>query len=862
MTASPGPTATFVFGEFRLDVGQSRLTRDGTIVALRPKAFDVLAALADRANELVTKDELLDRVWGRRFITEGVIKSIVAELRSALGDDPRQARWIETVPRRGYRFVGAVTVVGPATDARADEPARPALGNLPETPTAPVGRDEALRTVAALNDAHRLVTICGPSGVGKTRLALALAASRRSAWPDGAWFIELAALEPGATDIAALCATVAQAMRLDASAGADLQSLTTALRPLSALIVLDNAEHLLEPVSRLVAAVSDATSALRLVVTSQEPLHTRGEQVYRVAPLSLPEAADDADEDRLMASSAVQLFVQRVCGRLQDFELAPAQQHAVAAICRALDGMPLALELAAARVPLLGVNGIADLLLGDEHDARLRLLTGGARDAAPRQRTLRQAIDWSYRLLDDAQQQTFRRLGVFSNGCAIESARLVCRRDAGDDWVVLDALDALVDKSLLDAIDVGGTRRLRMLESLRAFALERLVDAGEERAARAAHVEAMRTYWSRADDFALVEPALAWTERHRVEVDNLRAALRWAEEQGDGANVVALVAYSASFWCRAGLGNEGHAWCERARAHASAVDDVALRSRLDLAVATLGLYADAYPHAVTRAHAEAAAAALEAAGDGARAYYAIYVVFQSSVRAQLAFDRDALLARMRRLERPEWGDLLRRFARGAHGYALRLAGDTAGYLAFCRAELALCQRIGATSEGWVAAQGLMLAEQDIGHAERAVAIGEEAIDAMRAAGRLRQHPTFLALWTTMLAECGERDRTRAALVELLPILRGSGNPWMAHVALAWFAAHEGRDADATRVLASHEAALASGRVTGSGAYIARSSKTLRERLRAATEPARFARWSEEGAAVDDDEAERVGLRDE
>ncbi len=864
MATPPASTPAIAFGAFLLDVQQSRLTRDGTVVPLRPKAFDVLAALAMRANELVTKDELLDSVWGRRFITEGVIKSIVGELRSALGDDPKEPRWIETVPRRGYRFVGATIRGGtslPVASRHVPDPPAPfaANGNVPEPLSEPVGRADALRTASALHDAHRLVTICGPSGVGKTRLALTLADARRSKWRDGVWFVELASLDAEATDGPALCALLAQVLRLDAAAGADVRSLTTALRPLEMLLVLDNAEHLVEPVSRLVGAVLSGTASLRIVVTTQEPLHTSDEQVYRLAPLTLPLATDDLDEEDLMASSAVQLFVQRVSGRLQDFELAPQQQRAVAAICRALDGMPLALELAAARVPLLGVHGIADLLLGDERDARLQLLTGGARNATHRQRTLRNAIDWSYSLLDAAQQRVFRHLGVFNGGFSMESAGAVCG-DEDDAWSVFDALDAFVDKSLLESIETGGRRRFRLLESLRTFALERLVEAGEDHAARERHLHAMRDYWMHADEDALSEPGLAWTERRLAELDNLRGALRWADARGDGDALIALVSYSALLWCRGGLGVEGRAWCERARPHVDGVRDASLRCRFDLAVATLGLYADAYPPADALPHAERAAACLEAAGDSPRAYFAAYLVFQSSVRAQRAFDRAAVMERMRALERPEWSDVLRRFLRGARGYDRRLAGDSAAYLAFCRNELDLCRHIGAVAESWVAAQGLMLAEHDIGHVDEAVAIGQETIDAMRTLGRLRQHPTFFALWTTMLAEEGDRERARAALTEVLPILRGAGNPWMAHVALAWLATHEARDDDAARVLGWHAASLESGRVTGSGAYIARSLQKLRGRLQEANGSEAFARWYETGRSLDDAEAERVAMR--
>ena len=855
---TPASTAVLHFGPYRLDIAGSRLTRDGAPVALRPKAFDLLATLAGRPNELVTKDELLDRVWGRRFITEGVIKSIVGELRSALGDDPKQPRWIETVPRRGYRFVGALRADPPAaplaTAADGEVRATTTPGNVSPSRPAPVGRDDALASVMALHAAHRLVTICGPSGVGKTRLALALADAPGAATPDGVWFVELADKPAETTDVASLCASIAQALRLDALAGRDIAALANALRPLSLLLILDNAEHVLDPLAAVVAGLLFATPTVRLVVTSQEPLGTSDEQVYRLAPLALPAIGDDLDEARLMESGAVQLFVQRVASRVRGFALSPQQQQAVAGICRALDGVPLALELAAARVPLLGVHGIADLLLGDDHDARLSLLTGGARTAAPRQRTLRNAIDWSHGLLDDGQQRVFRRLGVFAGGFSLATATSVCRDDTDDDWTVPDALGALVDKSLVESVASDGTPRFRILQSLRAFALERLDAAGEDTLVRDRHLAAMRTFWKTADDAALDEPALAWVARYGIELDNLRSALRHADRPSHGTALVALVAYATLLWCRLGLAAEGRAWCERAR---RADHDGTLASRIDLAIATLSVYGNAYPPAEAIGPARRAADAFEAAGDAARAYFAVYLAFQSAVRGQIAFDRGALLDRMAGLERPEWSDVLRRLLRGGRGYDRRMAGDAAGYLAFCRDELALCRALGAVAEGWIAAQGLMLAEQDIGHADEAIAIGEQAVDEMRARGRLRQQPIFLALWTTMLAERGHVDRARRALALTLPILDGTSNRWMAHVALAWLATHEGRDDVAARVLGWHEASLAAGRASGSGAYIARSLRTLAARLDQRLGTAAFVAARDAGSSLDDDRAERA-----
>ena len=883
MTSPRAPALQF--GPFTLDVAQAQLSRGGQLIALRPKAFELLVTLARRPRELVTKDELLDAVWGRRFITEGVIKSVVGELRSALGDNPKQPLWIETVPRRGYRFAGLVelapgaTAVAQATAFAAPvlpppaAPSSPAAGNLAPALASLIGRDAELAALAALLGSQRLVTLAGPSGIGKTRLAQALAAAQRGAWPDGVWFVELAALAAEATTAATLSAAFAQSLHFDAGAAGEAGAvgLARALQPLALLLVLDNAEHVLAPLAPLVASLLAQAPALHIVVTSQEPLRIPGEQVFRLAPLALPPLADDADAERLMASSAVRLFVDRVAGRLPGFGLAPQQQQAVADICRALDGLPLALELAAARVPLLGVQGIADMLLGDNDDGddgvRLQLLSQGARTAAPRQRTLRDALAWSHDLLDEPQRLVFRRLGVCRGGFTLEVAQAVCAETTLDAWGVLDAVHALVEKSLLAAsagVHADAPPRFTLLESLRAFALERLAEAGETEATRRRHLRAVRAYWQRAEARALSEPVLSWLARHLPELDNLRAALRWAgADAGDPAradDALALIVASGPVWHRAGLVAEGRAACEAVRARAGLTADPALRRGFDLAVATLATYANAYPPAEALVWAQRAAAAYGQAGDAVRAYFALYLVFQLSLRASLQSPRQKVLEDMAALVLPGWGELLMRYLRNAQGYEHRIAGRTGDYLAYCRDELARCRRLGAVAEGWAAAQGLMLAEHDSGHFDAALEVGRRALDEVRAAGRLRQHGALVALWITMLAESGDSAGTRRALAEALPALRSAGTPWMARVALIWLAAAERRDATAARLLGWQAASQRARSEGETGGTIGRSLRVLRERLTAQLGARALAQLCDEGAALDDAAAERLGLQ--
>ena len=926
MTYSGAPV--LCFGPFTLDLAAAQLRREGAEVALRPKAYELLVALARRPQELVTKDELLDSVWGRRFITEGVIKSTISELRQALGDDPKAPRWIETVARRGYRFGGAAhsglgtaiasapavgQAAAPAPQATASPtpaptpapaPAQqplPTPGNVPALLAPTIGREIELAALATGLQTQRLLTLCGPAGMGKTRLALELAWAQRQAWRDGVWFVELASLAADGGNAEALtaplCASVVQTLQLDAAAGTSTATLARALQPLQLLLVLDNAEHLLAALAPLLDTLLAQAPTLHVVVTSQEPLRLVGEQLLRLQPLTLPAAGDDDDTDQLMACSAVRLFVARVAGRLPGFSLGPHQRRAVAQICRELDGLPLALELAAARVPVLGVHGMADMLQPGAD--RLQLLTQGTRTAAPRQRTLRAALAWSHDLLDERQRRVLRRLAVFRGGFALAQAQAVCSDDTLDHWAVLDAVQALVDKSLLSAPADGAAattsapvalQRLHMLESVRAFAHEQLVLAGEDDRINARHAAAVGAYWAQADAGALAVPALQWLGLHGAEVDNLRAALRWARDVGPqraglqagmqaaaqaGAQVdkqaalpslCTLVADTAMLWHRTGLYAEGRSWCDVARdgttpstARESAAE---LVPGLDLAQATLGIYGNVYPAPQVLAWADRAVAGFAASGDAQRQYYALYVVYQSRLRANVqagSAEQAALLAQMQALEQPGWPEVLTRFARAVQGYEHRRSGRSADYLAYCRDELARCQRLDAVVEAWPPAQGLMLAEHDRGQLDAALAAGRQALADIRARGRLRQHGAFHALWTTMLAQGGDCAGTRQALAEALPMLRGAGTVWMAHVALAWLAAQESRPAHAAQLLGWHTAALQAQQRAEAGGTIARALQALHTRLQAELGSAELARQQALGATLDDDAAERLAL---
>lgn len=851
------PRPPLHFDGFTLDLDNERLLKHGSLVALTPKAFSLLAHLAQRPDRLVLKDELLDAVWGRRFVSEGTIKSLLAELRAAMGDDARTPRWVQTVPRRGLRFIGRLQQPGVA----GGEPLRPPAASaavvpiatpaLPPGEYAPVARGDEQQALVQALAAQRLVTLTGPAGVGKTCLSLAVASALAATVQ--VWWVELAPLAPADADAAALRSLLVTGLRLAGSAGASDEALAAAAHPLQGLLVLDNAEHVVEPLAALVARVLRQAPGLRVLVTSREPLKVGVEQVLRLAPLAAPAAADDADPARVRASPAVRLFSARVAAQLPGFALTDQQCAAAARVCRALDGLPLALEMAAARVPVLGVRGLAEHLGAEGADGlpgggRFGLLTQGLRDLAPHQRTLRASIAWSHALLTGIQRRVLRRLAVFSGGFSLEAASAVCAWDL-DAAQVLDAVQALLEKSLISiasAAHASEQRRFMLLESVREFAAEQLQASAEAADAGRAHVRAMERQWRLADDVALDTPGMQWLEQLAPDLDNLRAALRNARagaQAGDAAMAQALYSLVGSahlLWLRQALPHEGKAWCESAAACAAALPagaaaDEAL-ARVDLARAGITFIYRAIPIAEGLAAAERAIAVFERNGDARRLFHAHALA--GSILGELGradeADRRHLPA-MRALVQPGWSRLRLRYLRNAEGMAARRQGDLQTFRALAREEWTVSREHGAQGESWTAAYTLALAEGLHGAPDQALAVTSAVVPEVLAAGRQQQLGQLLSLHALLTARHRAPDEARRALAVSTPLIALMGACEIQWLALAWLAWHEGRVHDAAGVLGWFESP-AQGAVSryGSGTLIgtlrAELARLLQQRL--------------------------------
>jgi predicted ATPase/class 3 adenylate cyclase/DNA-binding CsgD family transcriptional regulator len=427
--------------------------------------------------------------------------------------------------------------------------------NLPVQLTSFVGRTAEMAEVRRLLGETRLLTLSGTGGAGKTRLALQAAAELVDAYPDGVWQVDLAPL----SDAALVPQTVASTLGLREVPGQPLLGmLVDRLRGLTLLLLLDNCEHLIDPCARLAEALLRGCPRLRILATSREPLGIAGERIWPVPPMTLP-GDEAASAEGLAESEAVRLFAERAQAVLPTFAVTPQNALAVAALCRRLDGMPLAIELGAARVRVLTVEQIVARL--DERvpsgrgpgqtagAGRFGLLTAGSRTAMPRQQTLRALVDWSYDLLSDREQVVFNRLGVFAGGWTLEAAEAVCADGEVGGEEVLDLLARLVDKSLVVGEAGGdGTGRHRLLETLREYARERLAATGDESAARERHAAFFLALAERAEPLLEENEMAAWLGRLEREHDNLRAALRFLLEQGDAARGLRLGAALRHFW--------------------------------------------------------------------------------------------------------------------------------------------------------------------------------------------------------------------------------------------------------------------------------------------------------------------------
>jgi len=520
---------TYQFGEFTLDIEKGSLLKSGEEIRLRPKVYETLRYLVENAGRLIGKQELLSAVWPDSFVTDDSLVQCTLELRRALED--RDQQFLRTVPRRGYIFEAEVLqlVASPEPSAPARPTFRKQRRDLPAPRTSLVGREQDVADAAGLllRPDVRLLSITGPGGAGKTRLAIAVASATAERFTAGVQFVGLAAI----TDPDFVGTTLVEALEIQQVANRTIAQLIGEQMENSGpfLLVIDNFEQVL-PAATVIAGILEACPSLKILITSRSCLHVYGEQEFPVKALT--------------QLSAMELFAQRAAAVRPGFALNSKNSPVIHEICLRLDGLPLAIELAAARTKVLSPRAILERL-----ESRLQLLTGGALDLPERQQTLRNTIDWSHDLLNDAERRLFRRVSVFAGGATLEAAEAVCntRNDLGVD--LFEGLASLVDKNLIQCMDAAsGEPRYAMLETIREYALEHLSGSGEQAGVRRAHAAYCLVLAEEGNPELSAADRARWLTECDTEIDNLRAALDWLFQAPDPEWALRLCVALFRFW--------------------------------------------------------------------------------------------------------------------------------------------------------------------------------------------------------------------------------------------------------------------------------------------------------------------------
>jgi predicted ATPase/DNA-binding winged helix-turn-helix (wHTH) protein len=553
------------FGRFEVNAKEQLLRRDGEIVPLTPKIFETLLLLVRNNGRMLSKDEIMETVWADSFVEETNLTSNISRLRKILHAGGEH--FIETFPKRGYRFFGEVEEIAPDSEIiltrrvraqirqvveETDEiepPYAALLAAAPNNLTAPfapiVGREKEIAEIENLLKKSRLVTLTGVGGTGKTRLAREIACRALANFADGVFFVALADVRK--PDLVA--SAIAQIFGVkESKENSLLENLKNFFSEKNLLLAVDNFEQIVSA-APVLAEILAAAPRVRILATSRILLHLPQEREFRVPPLDLPETLSELES--LSQNEAVKLFIERANKVKSSFALTAENAASVAEICRRLEGLPLAIELAAARIKILSPQSIAARL-----ENCLKILTGGAKDAPARQQTMRGAIDWSWDLLDADEKKLFRRVSIFAGGLTIDAAESVC---ASNEIDLYNCLTALVESSLLGQIELsGGESRFRLLEVVREYGLEKLANDGELAEMQRRHAEFFLNLATTAQPALSGAEQTKWLSILETEHDNLRAALAWSFEH-DAETTLRLARALGQFWYVRGHLSEGSA---------------------------------------------------------------------------------------------------------------------------------------------------------------------------------------------------------------------------------------------------------------------------------------------------------------
>lgn len=632
--------------------------------------------------------------------------------------------------------------------------------NLPAQLTSFVGRDEVIAEIKALLEHHRLVTLVGTGGAGKTRCAVQVGAELVDGSGDGVWLAELAPI----SDPSLIASVVAQVLDVQGQPTAPiLDTLLAFLKSKSLLLILDNCEHVIGEARDFVAEVLRRCPEVRVLATGRESLNIGGEEVYRMPSLAVPPVSRQATAEETSRYGAVQLFVDRAISIDKRFILSDLNAPHVAEICRRLDGIPLAIELAAARVKVLAPQELAQKL-----DERLRVLAGGDRSALPRHQTMRALIDWSYDLLSDEERTLFRKLSIFAGGFTLASAKAASGDGTVDEIEMLDRLSSLVDKSLVQAEPADSGTRYRLLESTRQYGREKLNECGEQKATANGHAAAYLALAEELERSWESMPDRAWEAQAEPELENWRAALEWTlSARTDVPTGQRLAATLGRVWTRFAL-IEGRSWLETALGEVSDLTAPAIKAKLYLAQALL----DGNLHLYKASYAAAERAlqcyrrARDARGEAMAQRFAGWALLFTGRPAQGEALLQAALNGARTLGvRKLTADVLRDLA-----VARYIPGDVAGARALFTEALAIFKAVGAQRGAAAVAASLAEAEFRGGDALAAVRVADEAIGAYRALNDMHTFAVVLSNASAYLAALGRYEEASARAREAASLL--------------------------------------------------------------------------------------------
>jgi predicted ATPase/DNA-binding winged helix-turn-helix (wHTH) protein len=537
-----------IFGPFRFLPQQRLLTRAGLALRVGSRALDILAVLVGRAGEVVSKDELIRQVWPSTVVEENNLRVHLTALRKVLGEGHVSGRYIENVPGRGYAFVASVEsqICGLATPS--DSSAIVPVNNLPGTIGEVIGRDAIIVDVVDQLPHRRLITLTGPGGVGKTTVALAAADRLLGSYADGVAFVDLATI----SDPTQVLTSTASAVGCVLSAETPSEDLVEFLAVRRLLLILDNCEHVISGCASLASRVLKKTRGVSILATSREPLRTTGEWVQQLAPLALPPRSAASSLQEAIQFPAVRLFIDRASAALSTFAPTDLDTQLIVAICIRLDGLALAIELAAGRMNSMGLRALANSL-----DASLNVLSNGLRTAVSRHQAVRATVAWSVNLLPLLEERIFRRLGALNGRFSMEAACYVCAEPDIDVQAIEEGILSLINKSLVVADVSGEDVRYRLLETTRVYAQELLAAAGESDQISRRHADYYRALFEAAEGEWQTRPTAEWREAYADQIGNLRSALGWSYSPAGDAHLGAAITVAAiPLWFQLSLVDE------------------------------------------------------------------------------------------------------------------------------------------------------------------------------------------------------------------------------------------------------------------------------------------------------------------